>query len=99
MTRVIAVDLDGVLCQETPGYDDIAIYHKKPIKRNIDRINGLFSRAMFIIVFTCRKEDARISTEAWLKRHGVHYHVLVMEKVYFDVYIDEKRKFQAIEDM
>ena len=99
MTKIIAVDLDGVLCEDTLGYDHLAIYHKKPIKKNIDIINGLFSRQIFIIIYTCRREDARISTEACLKTNGVHYHVLVMEKVYFDVYIDEKRKFQAIEGM
>ena len=84
---LISVDLDGILCQgEWWDKEDGA----KPIKKNIELVNKLYHAKHHIIIYTARKEKARYETEYWLKKHGVKYHALVMEKMGADCYWDDK---------
>ena len=98
--KVIAVDLDGVLCEHDGDYSREGLMNKKPIKENIEKINKIFlSYNHIIVIYTARKEKDRFLTEAWLKENGVYYHYLSMSKPYFDVYIDEEDKAINITDL
>jgi|Deesub1362B_J571_1020462.scaffolds.fasta_scaffold04738_3 uncharacterized HAD superfamily protein len=98
MKKVIAVDLDGVLCEEG-GWDVKDFLEREPIIENIEKVNKLFDQGHIIVIYTARREEDRYWTEAWLKEHGVKYDFLVLEKLRFDYYVDEKRKLMAIEEM
>jgi len=58
----------------------------------IDYVNEVLHKKnhCFINIFTARKEYLRTATEYWLKKHGVKYHTLVMEKLWSEVYIDDR---------
>ena len=98
MKRVFAVDLDGVLCEEG-DWSPEGIITRKPKPENIALINSLFDQGNIIIIYSARREEDRPYTEAWLKAHKVKYHALVLEKLPFDYYIDERDKLLAIEDL
>lgn len=85
--NVIAVDLDGVLCEE--GYWEN--YAKAfGIAENIEKINKLYDKGYVILIHTSRLEKDRAITTYWLKDHKVKYTALVMEKLRADYYIDDK---------
>jgi len=83
---VIAVDLDNTLT-------DGGLFWKEdpePNKVMLEKLESWYKDGHRIVIHTARREDHRGITEAWLKRHGVWYHALVMEKLSADVYIDDK---------
>ena len=94
--KVIAVDLDGVLCEEGPWTPE-GIINRRPKPENIELVNRLYDEGNFIVIWTGRREEDRPYTEAWLKAHRVKYHVLVMNKPYYDIYIEERRKLLVVE--
>ncbi len=98
MKIIIAVDMDGVLCVNG-GYSDLEFFNRKPIIKNIKKINKLYSSRHYIVIFTSRKLISKAITEYWLQKFGVKYDVLVMDKLRFDIYIDEKYKVKAIEEV
>ena len=97
--KVYAIDLDGVLCEYEDGWDDVSIINKKPILENIKKVERLFNERNIIVIYTSRGEELRASTEAWMKKHGIKYHFLVMNKLFFDYYVDEKDKFVSIDEL
>lgn len=73
--KVWAIDLDGVLDK----------------KGNVKKVNILFEdKNNLIVIYTARSKEIREETENYLRELGVKYHVLVMEKLRADVYIDDK---------
>ena len=83
---VIAVDIDGTLCEEGPS-NFLNYAGLKPIKENIQKLNKLHEKNM-IFLYTARFEEDREATEKWLKKHGVKYFKLIMEKIRAKYYID-----------
>jgi len=78
--KIWAIDLDGTLGRQG-----------KPIRKNINKCNKLYEgKFNFIIIYTARNETAREETLEYLKKLGVNYHLLVMEKLKADVYIDDR---------
>lgn len=86
---VIAVDLDGIICQEARLRD---YANSQPIKQNIDKVNKLYDLGYTVIIHTARLELDRIVTTYWLKKHNLKYTALVMEKLRADYYIDDKNQ-------
>lgn len=84
---VIAVDLDGVLTVETAGYDYAT---RTPRQENIDKINQLKGRGHKIVIYTARWSLDKDVTEKWLHRYGVNYDRLVLGKLSYDVFFDDK---------
>lgn len=73
--RVIAVDMDGVL----------------DIPENVRMVNKLAQmRENFIVIHTARGHWHREKTTKELANRGVLYHLLVMEKLKADYYIDDR---------
>jgi uncharacterized HAD superfamily protein len=85
--KLIAVDLDGTLCEgEFWGNGD-----PKPKKDLIDYFNSLYMKGAHIIIYTARRAEFARETFAWLDKHAVLYHgVMMQKKPGADVYIDDK---------
>jgi histidinol phosphatase-like enzyme len=101
--KVIAFDLDDVLCQRSIENNTIEKYALcEPIQRNIDIVNNLYADGYKILIYTARgmitlKGDLnkietvlRDITEKQLSKWGVKYHKLHMGKIFYDVLIDDK---------
>jgi len=77
---VYAIDLDGTLMDKG-----------QPIQRNINKCNELYEQKdTMVIIHTSRNETIRQRTEEYLKMNGIHYHLLVMNKLRADYYIDDR---------
>jgi len=83
----IIVDIDGTLTQETIGWD---YTERTPRKDIIDIINGFHDAGHSILLYTSRRNIDRRDTEWWLKKHGVKYTELILEKIIYDLWIDDK---------
>ena len=86
MRRVIAVDIDGTLCEEVCWTEEQCA-SATPIHKAIDVVNGLFETD-FVVILTARKDHLISATLVWLKRHNVHFHAISNFKMPFDLYID-----------
>jgi len=89
--RVIAIDLDGTLVNKG-----------KPIKKIINIVNKLYEKKdTIVIIHTSRNSTIRERTIEYLKILGVNYHLLVMDKLRADYYLDDKnisiKEFEEIE--
>jgi len=91
MSKVIYVDVDGVLCtqKETTRYSEA-----EPIPENIATINRLYDEGHVIIIWTARGSSTGIDwsavTEEQLHKWGVRFHELRMGKPAYDVIIDDR---------
>ena len=81
---VIALDMDGVLCQNNWHELDPV-----PIKENIERFNRLFDKH-FVVIHTARPDRLYEATKRWLVKHKVRFNLLATGKLAADVYIDDK---------
>lgn len=87
MKKVIAIDMDGVICKEERTFDRPLA---TPIPGAIESVNGIHAAGHTVIIWTARGWEQFRSTEDWLKRHGVSYDVLLMGKPIVDVFIDDR---------
>jgi uncharacterized HAD superfamily protein len=86
---VIAVDLDGVLCEgEYWGLKDDEP-EPKPKLDMIRQINKLH-RSNNIVIHTARRRYLAERTMDWLDKYGVKYHSLRFDKLPTDIYVDDK---------
>ena len=85
--KLIAVDLDGVLCEgEFWGDQECA-----PILPMIERVWDWYKKGAHIIIYTARQPRYFAETQAWLQKYGVPFHGIAMQvKIGADVYIDDK---------
>lgn len=96
-------DLDGVICRTIRSS-----YHKsKPILSSIKKINELYDKGNYIIIFTARymgrnndniykaKKMGYNLTLRQLKLWGVKYNKLIFGKPSYDIIIDDKAIFYS----
>ena len=83
----IIVDIDGTLTKETIGWK---YTERTPRKEIIDIINGFYEAGHSIILHTSRRAIDRRDTEWWLKKHGIKYTELILEKIIYDLWIDDR---------
>lgn len=84
--KLIAVDLDGVLCKgEFWGEEE-----PKPISEMIKLVENIYKKGAHIVIYTARHRSWYQQTEAWLIKNNVFYHSISMEKMGADLYIDDK---------
>jgi ribonucleotide monophosphatase NagD (HAD superfamily) len=79
------VDIDGILCSEDGPFKD-----RKPIQKNIIKINKLHSKGNKIILFTSRRQTDRKVTLKWLKDNNINFDKLITNKPLGDFYIDDR---------
>ena len=85
--KVWAIDLDGTLMDKG-----------KTISENIKKCNELYeTKDTMVIIHTSRNETIRNKTIEYLKMNNIKYHLLVMDKLRADVYVDDRSiKFEDI---
>jgi len=103
--KILAVDLDDVLCERSSNYEylgPLKYHYCKPIQENIDAINKLYGQGNYIVIYTARgmsqfKGDVDVIknklydlTFKQLKEWGVKFDELVMGKIHYDLIIDDK---------
>lgn len=82
-------DIDGILTIETEGHD----YKKRtPNIKNIANLNQCKDRGDKVILWSSRFEVDRTVTIDWLKKHGVKYDKLILDKPQYDLLVDDKTK-------
>ena len=101
--KIIAFDLDDVLCTRTSNEGDVEKY--KSCLPNINMIyilNKCYEEGYKIIIYTARGMSVNKGnlhniysslyelTKFQLDKWGVKYHQLVMGKLHFDLLIDDK---------
>jgi len=94
-SRVIYVDIDGVLCTQDPEHPS---WYKKalPIKENIKKVNELYDEGHTIILWTARGCISQIDyydfTFNQMTLFGVKFHKLRCDKPYYDEFIDDRAR-------
>ena len=102
--KIIAFDLDDVICTRPKKYEHLGLgkyKYCKPIKKMIKIVNQLYdtnmikiytSRGMTILNGNVSLVYAKLYTLTLkhLKQWGVKYDVLVMGKTQYDILIDDK---------
>lgn len=86
---IIGIDVDGTLTNEVEGHNYAV---RTPNKKMIEKVNQWFLEGNTIVLFSSRWEADRATTRTWLKKHGVRYHTLILNKPKFDMYIDDISK-------
>ena len=107
-TKIIAFDLDDVLCSRDSNEGALEKYLScKPIQKMIDICNECYNSGYEIIIYTARgmtSQSGDISkiyhnlyelTKEQLTEWGVHHHKLVMGKQHYDLLIDDKASFSG----
>ncbi len=87
MKKVIAIDMDGVVCKEERTFDRPLA---DPIPGAIDSVNAIHGAGHTVIIWTARGWEQYRTTEDWLRRHGISYDVLLMGKPIVDLFIDDR---------
>ena len=101
--KIIAFDLDDVLCFRTSNIGGIEKYYScKPIKEMINTLNNCKKEGYRILIYTSRgmtnfkgnRDDIYSNlyelTIKQLKEWGVNYDQLIMGKAHYDLLIDDK---------
>jgi ribonucleotide monophosphatase NagD (HAD superfamily) len=87
LKKVIAIDMDGVICKEERTFDRPLA---TPIPGAIESVNKIHAAGHTVIIWTARGWEQFRSTQDWLERHGVSYDVLLMGKPIVDVFVDDR---------
>ena len=103
--KTIAFDLDDVICWHHSDYDRLGIgkyRHCEPIESGVSLVNEYHDKGYKIIIYTARGMDIYNGnvnliyeniydlTYSSLVGWGVKFHRLVMGKLSYDLFIDDK---------
>ena len=92
---IIYVDIDETICT-TPGNKNTARNYgnAKPILKNIEKCNKLYDDGNTIVYWTARGtktgDDWYDVTKKQLIEWNVKHHDLILNKPYYDLFIDDK---------
>jgi len=110
--KIVAFDLDDVLCSRPKGIEHLGIDKYKqcyPNEYYINMMNSLYDKGYYIKVYTARGmtslngdvpliyEKLYARTKIQLTEWGAKFHELIMGKEHYDVLIDDKA-INAFED-
>ena len=85
--KLFAIDLDGTLCEGEFWGEGEPI----PKQDVIDQLWGWYRQGAHVIIYTARQPIYYPDTHAWLIKHQVPFHGIVMQmKPGADIYIDDK---------
>lgn len=103
--KIIAFDLDDVICFRPTGYEDLGpekYSYCQPYEETIQLVNSLYDEGHKILIYTargmsqCKGNVDKIyellydKTVEQLILWEVKYHKLIMGKIHYDVLIDDK---------
>ena len=85
--KLIAVDLDGTLCEGEVWNDE----YPTPIQPMIDKMKEWHMAGAHLVIYTARRPSMYAQTLGWLVAHEVPFHGICMAfKPGADCYIDDK---------
>lgn len=88
MRKLYAIDFDNTLtigdCKWWNGDEPI------PNRTNIERVNELYIKGNYIIIFSARPWKVAQETIAWLIKYNVRYHGINFNKMSASIYVDDK---------
>lgn len=85
--KIIAIDLDGTLCEGEFWGDG----EPRPKEIIVALVWEWYKKGACIIIYTARQSRFYAETHAWLIKYGVPFHgIAMMMKPGADVYIDDK---------
>ena len=88
---IVCVDLDGTLTlDKSGGWNDEQCLNAKPNVPMIDIINKAWKDGHLIIIYTARRWSRREATIYWLQKNDIKFHTIEMQKLRFDLMIDDK---------
>ena len=113
--KIIAFDLDDVLCSRPSGSEQFGVDKYllcKPNEEMIKILNDCYDRGHRVVIYTARGmthfagsvpdiyTNLYNLTTGQLNLWGVKYHQLVMGKLHYDLLIDDKAVFsEEIQDL
>ena len=74
------IDIDGTITEDVPNEEPERMATCLPFPDALETLNKWYEEGHIITFFTSRTEEHRAVTEAWLDKHGFHYHGLLMGK-------------------
>ena len=74
------IDIDGTITDDVPNEEPERMAVVLPYAGAVETLNRWYDEGHVITFFTSRTEEERDITEAWLNKHGVKYHGLLMGK-------------------
>ena len=74
------IDIDGTITEDVPNEEPERMATCLPFPDALATLNKWYEEGHIITFFTSRTEGHRAVTEAWLDKHGFHYHGLLMGK-------------------
>jgi len=86
----IAIDFDNTLTTGEGSKYWVDAYDMYPDEGMIDIVRQLYYDGHTIIIYTARHEDVRAETQHFLDKWNVPHHALRMEKLGFDVLVDDR---------
>lgn len=77
----LLIDIDGTICEDIPNEEPERMITAEVFPGAIEQINAWFDQGHIITLFTSResKRHGEI-TRTWLKKYGLKYHHLIMDK-------------------
>ena len=88
MSRIIAVDVDGVLTKEICWTPEECL-NAEPNKGIIKMVERLY-KENFIVIYTARTDELIVPTLQWLRKNEVKFNAFSNNKMAADLYIDDK---------
>jgi len=103
--KVVAFDLDDVLCSRPEGIEHLGIEKYKqcyPNEYYVNLVNILYNKGYKIVIYTARGmtsldgdipliyEKLYPTTKTQLEEWGVKFDELIMGKIHYDILIDDK---------
>jgi hypothetical protein len=105
MSKVVAFDLDDVLCYRSFEFENFGLLkydYCKPNNNMIDVVNDLYKNGYIIKIYTARGmtqfsgDVNKIYSNLYeitlnqLKEWKINFHELIMGKIHYDILIDDK---------
>lgn len=74
------IDIDGTITEDVPNEEPERMATVDPFPDALEIMEKWYQEGHIITFFTSRTEDHREVTEAWLRKHGIQFHGLLMGK-------------------
>jgi len=74
------IDIDGTITEDVPNEEPERMATCEPYPDAVETMKRWYDGGHILTFFTSRTEEHRGVTEAWLKKHSIDYHALLMGK-------------------
>tara|TARA_Y100001954_G_scaffold231996_1_gene282505 strand:- start:5278 stop:5697 length:420 start_codon:yes stop_codon:yes gene_type:complete len=74
------IDIDGTITEDVPNEEPERMVTCEPFPDALETMRKWYEEGHILTFFTSRTEEHRDVTEAWLEKHGIKYHGLLMCK-------------------